>query len=229
MAVFSEKFIRKPIMTTLLMVTALLFGIAAYFKLPVSDLPSVDMPTIEVTVDYPGASPETMANSVATPLEKQFTTIQGLQSMISSSNTGSTYIVLTFDLDRDIDAASTDVQAMISTAQPQLPDNLPNNPTYRKVNPSATPILYIIRTVKPVFLSTVGKLAYEGTCYDPVQTSISTIVTDTVTGQQCAASVDIIITEKSSDNNNSGNSGDSGTSSDPGGTVRTILEKLRGE
>ncbi len=138
----SEPFIRRPVMTVLVMATILFFGIISYRAMPGSDLPSVDMPTIEVSVSYPGANPETMANSVATPLEQQFMTIQGIQSVISSSNTGSTNIVLTFNLDRDIDAAATDVQAMISTAQPQLPDNLPNNPTYRKVNPAATPILY---------------------------------------------------------------------------------------
>lgn len=138
----SEPFIRRPVMTILVMFTILFFGILSYRTLPVSDLPNVDMPTIEVSVSYPGANPETMANSVATPLEQQFMTIQGIQSVISSSNTGSTNIVLTFDLNRNIDAAATDVQSMISTAQPQLPDNLPNNPTYRKVNPAATPILY---------------------------------------------------------------------------------------
>jgi HAE1 family hydrophobic/amphiphilic exporter-1 len=138
----SEPFIRRPVMTILVMLSILFFGILAYRALPVSDLPDVDMPTIQVSVSYPGANPETMANSVATPLEQQFMTIQGIQSVISSSNTGSTAIVLTFDLDRDIDAASTDVQAAISTAQPQLPSNLPNNPTYQKVNPAATPILY---------------------------------------------------------------------------------------
>jgi len=138
----SEPFIRRPVMTILVMLSILFFGILAYRSLPVSDLPNVDMPTIQVSVSYPGASPETMANSVATPLEQQFMTIQGIQSVISSSNTGATSIVLTFALDRDIDAAATDVQAAISTAQPQLPSNLPNNPTYQKVNPAATPILY---------------------------------------------------------------------------------------
>ncbi len=138
----SEPFIRRPIMTTLVMASILFFGIMAYQSLPVSDLPSVDMPTIQVSCSYPGANPETMANSVATPLEQQFMTIEGIQSVISSSNTGSTTIVLTFDLDRNIDAAATDVQSAISTAQPQLPSNLPNYPTYKKVNPAATPILY---------------------------------------------------------------------------------------
>ncbi|HSX13383.1 MAG TPA: efflux RND transporter permease subunit [Chlamydiales bacterium] len=138
----SEPFIRRPIMTILVMGAIMAFGIIAFRALPVSDLPSVDMPTIEVSVSYPGANPETMANSVATPLEQQFMTIQGIQSVISSSNTGSSTIVLTFDLSRNIDSAATDVQAMISVASPQLPSNLPNQPTYRKVNPAATPILY---------------------------------------------------------------------------------------
>lgn len=138
----SSPFIQRPVMTILVMLSILFFGVMSYQALPVSDLPNVDMPTIEVSVSYPGASPETMANSVATPLEQQFMTIQGIQSVISSSNTGSSNIILTFDLNRDIDSAATDVQSMISTAQPQLPDNLPNQPTYRKVNPAATPILY---------------------------------------------------------------------------------------
>ncbi len=130
-------------MTILVMLSIFIFGWMAYRALPVSDLPNVDMPTIEVTVSYPGASPETMANSVATPLEQQFMTIQGIDSILSSSNTGSTTIVLVFDLNRNIDAASTDVQTMISAATPNLPSNLPNPPTYRKVNPAATPILYL--------------------------------------------------------------------------------------
>lgn len=140
----SEPFIRRPVMTILIMVSLLFFGLLAYIKLPVSDLPNVDLPTIQVSVSYPGANPDTMANSVATPLEQQFMTIEGIQSVFSSSNTGSTTIVLTFSLDRDIDAASTDVQAAISRAQPNLPSNLPNQPTYEKVNPAATPILYLV-------------------------------------------------------------------------------------
>jgi len=124
------------------MASILFFGFMAYSMLPVSDLPNVDMPTIEVSVSYPGASPETMANAVTTPLEQEFMTIEGIESVFSSSNTGSTNIVLTFSLDRDIDSASTDVQSAISRAQPYLPSNLPNQPTYQKVNPAATPILY---------------------------------------------------------------------------------------
>lgn len=131
-------------MTTLVMITILFFGILSYNTLPVSDLPNVDMPTIEVSVSYPGASPQTMANSVATPLEQQFATIEGVQTIFSTSNTGSTTIVLQFVLNRNTDAASTDVQAAISRAQPDLPSNLPNNPTYQKVNPAATPVLYYV-------------------------------------------------------------------------------------
>ncbi len=140
----SEPFIRRPVMTILVMATILFFGFMAYGMMPVSDLPSVDMPTIQVSVSYPGASPDTMANSVTTPLEQQFMTIEGIQSVFSTSNTGSTEIVLQFVLDRSIDAASTDVQAAISRAQPNLPSNLPNQPTYQKVNPAATPILYYV-------------------------------------------------------------------------------------
>lgn len=138
----SEPFIRRPVMTLLVMASILFFGFMAYGKMPVSDLPNVDMPTIEVSVSYPGASPDTMANSVTTPLEQQFMTIEGIQSIFSTSNTGSTTIVLQFNLERNIDDASTDVQAAISRAQPNLPSNLPNQPTYQKVNPAATPILY---------------------------------------------------------------------------------------
>jgi len=130
-------------MTILIMISFLFFGIAAYQKLPVSDLPNIDLPTIQVDVSYPGANPETMANAVATPLEQQFMTIEGVQSLFSSSNTGSTSIILNFNLERDIDAASTDVAAAISRALPMLPSNLPNNPTYEKMNPAATPILWL--------------------------------------------------------------------------------------
>lgn len=153
----SKPFIERPIMTLLVMLSILFFGIFAYVSLPVSDLPNVDMPTIEVTVSYPGANPETMANSIATPLEQQFMTIQSIESVLSSSNTGKTSILLTFALDRDIDAAATDVQQAITTAMPQLPSNLPNNPTYQKVNPAVTPILYI---------ALVNPNMTEGTLYD---------------------------------------------------------------
>lgn len=140
----SEPFIRRPVMTLLVMISILFFGFMAYGRMPVSDLPNVDLPTIQVSVGYPGASPETMANAVTTPLEQQFMTIEGIQNVTSSSSTGSSSIVLQFILGRDIDAASTDVQAAISRAAPDLPSNLPSPPTYQKVNPAATPILYYV-------------------------------------------------------------------------------------
>ncbi len=149
----SEPFIRRPVMTLLVMASILFFGFMAYGMMPVSDLPNVDMPTIEVSVSYPGASPDVMANAVTTPLEQQFMTIEGIQSIFSTSNTGSSTIVLQFSLDRDIDDASTDVQAAISRAQPYLPSNLPNQPTYEKVNPASTPILYYVITSPNMTLS----------------------------------------------------------------------------
>jgi HAE1 family hydrophobic/amphiphilic exporter-1 len=151
----SKIFIERPIMTTLLMVFILFFGIFAYRAIPISDLPSVDFPTIQVTVNYPGANPETMANSIATPLEQNFMTIDGLQTLFSMSNTGTSNIVLQFGLGKDINAAATDVESEISATLPQLPKNLPNNPTYQKVNPTATPILYFA-VICPTM--TLGKL-----------------------------------------------------------------------
>ena len=139
-------FIRRPVMTTLVMAGILIFGLVAYRQLPVSDLPAVDYPTISVTASLAGASPETMASSVATVLEKQFSTIPGIEAMTSTSGQGSTQISLQFALSRDIDAAAQDVQAAISQAQRQLPQEmLP--PSYRKVDPSSQPILfYALRT-----------------------------------------------------------------------------------
>src|SRR5574340_1023811 len=139
----SEIYIRRPIMTTLLMLSFLLVGIVGYRLLPVSDLPNVDFPTILVTASLPGASPDTMASAVATPLEKQFSTIAGLDSMTSTNTLGSTSITLQFALDRDIDAAAQDVQAMISKAGRDLPRDLPAPPSFRKVNPADQPILYL--------------------------------------------------------------------------------------
>jgi hydrophobic/amphiphilic exporter-1 (mainly G- bacteria), HAE1 family len=138
---FTELFIRRPVMTTLVMAGILIFGLVAYRQLPVSDLPAVDYPTISVSASLSGASPETMASSVATPLEKQFSTIPGVETMTSTSTQGSTSISLQFALSRNIDAAAQDVQAAISQAQRQLPrDVLP--PSFRKVDPSSSPILY---------------------------------------------------------------------------------------
>ncbi len=143
---FSELFIRRPVMTTLVMGGILLFGAMAYQLLPVSDLPNVDFPTIQVTASLPGANPETMASSVATPLEREFSTIAGLDSMSSSSLQGNTSITLQFSLSRNLDAAAQDVQAAISRAARQLPQNMPNPPSYRKVNPADRPILYVALT-----------------------------------------------------------------------------------
>src|SRR4051794_30088584 len=138
---FTELFIRRPVMTTLVMAGILIFGLVAYRGLPVSDLPAVDYPTISVSANLPGASPETMASSVATPLEKQFSTIPGIETMTSTSGQGSSQIALQFALSRDIDAAAQDVQAAISQAQRSLPQEmLP--PSFRKVDPSSSPILY---------------------------------------------------------------------------------------
>src|ERR1700739_2274519 len=142
----SEPFVRRPVATTLLSVAVALAGAAAFGLLPVSPLPQVEFPTISVSASLPGASPETMASSVATPLERQFGRIAGVNEMTSSSNLGSTGIVLQFDLSRDIDAAARDVQAAINAARGQLPANLPNNPTYRKVNPADAPIMILSLT-----------------------------------------------------------------------------------
>ena len=142
----SEPFIRKPVATTLMVVAITLAGAAAYKMLPVSPLPEVEFPTISVSAGLPGASPETMASSVATPLERQFGRIAAVTEMTSSSALGSTSITLQFDLNRDIDAAARDVQAAINAARGNLPSNLPNNPSYRKVNPADSPIFMLALT-----------------------------------------------------------------------------------
>ncbi len=155
----SGLFIRRPVMTTLVMLAILLFGIVAYRALPVSDLPNVDFPTISVYASLPGASPSTMAASVATPLERQFSTINGVSTMSSSSSTGSTQITLQFDLSRDINAAAQDVQSAIAAASHQLPPNMPSPPTYRKVNPAASPILFLSLTSPTMRLSDLDEYA----------------------------------------------------------------------
>ena len=127
----SEPFIRRPIATTLLTIALLLAGGLAYFQLPVSSLPQVDFPVISIGAALPGASPETMASSVATPLERQFGRIAGVNQMTSASQQGSTSVTLQFDLNRNIDAAARDVQGAINAARGQLPSNLPSNPSYR--------------------------------------------------------------------------------------------------
>jgi hydrophobic/amphiphilic exporter-1 (mainly G- bacteria), HAE1 family len=155
----TQLFIRRPITTTLIMVAILLFGIFAYRLLPVSDLPNVDFPTIQVSASLPGASPETMASAVALPLEKQFTTIAGLDSMTSSSALGSTSITLQFTLERNIDAAAQDVQAMIAKTLSQLPPELPTPPSYQKVNPADQPVLYLALSSATMRLSDVDEAA----------------------------------------------------------------------
>ncbi|MGZ8429453.1 MAG: efflux RND transporter permease subunit [Candidatus Deferrimicrobiaceae bacterium] len=155
----SEQFIRRPIMTTLVMLAILLFGVMGYRQLPVSDLPNVDFPSILVTANLPGASPETMASSVATPLEKQFSTIAGVDSMTSSSGIGLAQITLTFSLSRNIDAAAQDVQAAIAKAASQLPRDMPSPPSYQKVNPADQPILYFALYSPTLPLSMVDEYA----------------------------------------------------------------------
>lgn len=139
----TDIFIRRPIMTTLVMMSILGAGALAYVRLPVSDLPSVDFPTIAVTANLPGASPETMASSIALPLEKNFSSIAGIESMTSSSLLGSTSITLQFDLARNIDAAAQDVQSAISQAQRDMPADMPAPPSFRKINPAEFPILML--------------------------------------------------------------------------------------
>jgi multidrug efflux pump subunit AcrB len=142
----SEPFIRRPVATSLLAAALFLAGAAAYTQLPVAPLPRVDFPTISVSASLPGASPETMASAVATPLERRFGRIAGLSEITSSSTLGATGLTLQFDLDRDVDAAARDVQAAINAALGDLPPNLPNRPRFQKVNPSDAPIMILSLT-----------------------------------------------------------------------------------
>src|SRR5437588_7791329 len=139
----SEPFVRRPVMTAVLTVSAILFGVLAYETLPVNDLPAVDYPVIQVNVNYPGATPETMANNVATPLERQFMQIAGLELVTSKNTQGNSTFTLQFGLSKSIDAAATDVQTAITQAQGQLPQDLPAPPTFNKFNPNDQPIMYI--------------------------------------------------------------------------------------
>ncbi len=156
---FSEIFIRRPVMTWLVMIAILTFGVLAYRQLPVAQLPNVDFPTIQVTAMLPGASPETMAAAVATPLEKEFSAIAGLEQMTSSSAKGTTQITLQFSLDRPIDAAAQDVQTAITLARRNLPPNMPVPPSYRKVNPADQPVLYLALTSDVFPISQVNEYA----------------------------------------------------------------------
>src|SRR6202163_4449955 len=142
----SEPFIRRPVMTAVLTVAAIVFGVLSYQRLPVNDLPVVDYPVISVQANYPGASPDTVANNIATPLERQFMQINGLELVTSQSTQGHVSFTLQFALDKSIDAAATDVQTAISQATGNLPTDLPSPPTYSKTNPNDQPILYIALT-----------------------------------------------------------------------------------
>src|SRR5882724_7977086 len=142
----SEPFIRRPVMTAVLTLSVILFGVLAYTQLPVNDLPAVDYPVISVSADYPGASPETMANNIATPLERQFMQIPGLDLVTSNSTQGHTSLTLQFTLEKSIDAAATDVQTAITQATGQLPLDMPSPPSYTKTNPNDQPVLYIALT-----------------------------------------------------------------------------------
>lgn len=155
----SKIFIHRPIATVIIMTSIIFFGILGYQQLPVSDLPNVEFPTIEVSASLPGANPDLMASSVATPLERQLSTIAGVTSMTSSSKLGSTSITLQFDLSKDIDAAAQDVQSAITLATRRLPKDMPNPPTYRKVNPADMPILMLALSSEILPLTTVNEYA----------------------------------------------------------------------
>src|SRR5689334_5251849 len=155
----SEIFIKRPVTTTLIMLGMIVFGTMAYRLLPVSDLPVIDFPTIQVGASLPGASPETMASAVALPLEKQFSSIAGLNSISSSSVQGSSSIVLQFDLSRNIDAAAQDVQAMIARTSRQLPPNMPAPPSLGKVNPADQPVMLLVLSTSTLPLTLVDEQA----------------------------------------------------------------------
>src|SRR6476620_2833127 len=151
--------IRRPVMTTLLTAALCVFGAMAYRLLAVSDLPNVDFPTIVVQASLPGATPETMASAVATPLEQQFSTIAGIDSMTSTSSLGATSITLQFTLERSIDAAAQDVQSAIAAVQRRLPQDMPAPPTFRKTNPADQPVLFLALSSPTLPLSIVDEYA----------------------------------------------------------------------
>ena len=155
----SELFIKRPVMTSLVMLAVLLLGITAYQGLPVNNLPNVDYPTIQVRADLPGANPETMASAVATPLERQFSTIAGVDSMSSANGQGLSIITLKFSLNRSIDAAAQDVQAAIAKAARQLPPGMPTPPSLQKVNPADQPVFYLALSSETLPLSQVHEYA----------------------------------------------------------------------
>src|ERR1700691_5294808 len=149
----------RPVATSLLMAAILLAGFVAFLQLPVSALPEVDYPTIQIVTFYPGASPDVVASGVTAPLERQFGQMPGLNQMTSTSSSGASLVTLQFDLDLNIDVAEQDVQAAINAAETYLPTNLPNPPIYSKVNPADTPILTLALTAKSLPLSKVEDLA----------------------------------------------------------------------
>jgi len=155
----SRRFVERPVMTILVMAALVIFGTFGYFMLPVSELPNMDFPTINVRANLPGADPETMASAVATPLESALSGIPGVDSMTSSSSQGSTSITIQFNLDRNIDAAAQDVQAAISSVSRLLPSAMPNPPTIRKNDPSAQPIFFIVLTSKSLPIATIDRYA----------------------------------------------------------------------
>src|ERR1700741_2888003 len=178
----SNAFIARPIATSLLMAGILLVGAAAYPLLPVAPLPQVDFPTIQVTAQLPGASPEVMASSVTQPLERQFGQIPGVTQMTSSSALGNSAITVQFDLARNIDGAAQDIQTAINAASGQLPKNLPSPPTYRKVNPPDSPILVLALTSDTVPMTEVDD--YAENILDQHISQISGVANVEVAGQQ---------------------------------------------
>src|SRR5580765_2637115 len=178
----SDLFIQRPITTTLIMVGIVLFGLIGYRAMPVSDLPNLDFPTIQVTASLPGANPETMASSVATPLERQFSTIAGLNTVSSTSTLGNTQVTLQFDLSRNIDAAAQDVQTAIAQSSRQLPPGMPNQPTLKKVNPADQPIVYLMVSSPTLPLSKVNE--YADTTLAQRLSTISGVAQVLVTGEQ---------------------------------------------
>ena len=178
----SHLFIKRPIMTSLVMMAVMIFGVFAYRILPVNDLPNIDFPSIQVRANLPGASPETMASAVATPLERQFSTIAGVDSMTSTNGQGITVITLKFTLERNIDAAAQDVQAAISKAARQLPQDMPNPPSYQKVNPADSPVLYLALSSPTMPLSEVNE--YADTIISPRISMINGVAQVLVYGSQ---------------------------------------------
>src|SRR5499426_222533 len=155
----SEIFIKRPIATSLLMAAIALFGVVSYRGLPVADLPTVDYPTVNVSANVPGGDPATMGATVASPLERQFTTIAGVDEMTSSSGSGNSSITLSFDLERNIDSAVVDVQTAIAAAMPLLPSTLTSPPSFRKQNPADQPILQLNLTSDTLSMSAVDEFA----------------------------------------------------------------------